>query len=192
VQEQHEGGPHDSLILLCRAGDERAWRRLVDSYAGLVYAIARASRLPDDVCDDVAQATFAALSSNIHRLSDDRVLASWLRTTASRFCWRASKRVRSARALPAAHEPASTPDDPTLDRLEMHLRVRIALDELGGRCKELLTALYLAPDGAAYEQIGERLGMPHGSIGPTRRRCLAKLAELLGAAAGNDGRPSET
>ena len=34
-------------------------------------------------------------------------------------------------------------------------------------------------DRPDYRKISAELDMPHGSIGPTRRRCLAKLRELL-------------
>jgi hypothetical protein len=49
---------------------------------------------------------------------------------------------------------------------------------LSQRCRELLgiVAQVSRPD---YSAIAEALGMPHGSIGPTRGRCLTKLREML-------------
>jgi DNA-directed RNA polymerase specialized sigma24 family protein len=39
--------------------------------------------------------------------------------------------------------------------------------------------LTLLDDGAfSYREIGEILGMPLGSIGPTRRRCLHRLQQV--------------
>ena len=54
-----------------------------------------------------------------------------------------------------------------------------ALGCLDPRCRRLLTALFLEANAPSYEAIGRRLGMPVGSIGPTRGRCLAKLRLAL-------------
>ena len=53
-----------------------------------------------------------------------------------------------------------------------------AFQQLSDRCRELLrvVAMVERPD---YAVVSEALGMPHGSIGPTRGRCLAKLRALL-------------
>jgi DNA-directed RNA polymerase specialized sigma24 family protein len=32
----------------------------------------------------------------------------------------------------------------------------------------------------SYAEVAERLGMPLGSIGPTRARCLKRLKQVLG------------
>jgi len=40
------------------------------------------------------------------------------------------------------------------------------------------------PDGRIWDRISDRLGMPRGTIGPTRGRCLTRLRALLE----NDGR----
>ena len=57
--------------------------------------------------------------------------------------------------------------------------MRQALRRLDDGCRELLTALFLDPAGPSYEAIAARLGMPVGSIGPTRARCFRKLEALL-------------
>ena len=46
------------------------------------------------------------------------------------------------------------------------------------RCRELMRVIAFA-DRPDYAQIAESLGMPVGSIGPTRGRCLQKLRTLL-------------
>lgn len=171
----------DSLIHRCARGDERAWRSLVSRYAGLVYAIAREHGLPEDACDDVAQTVFAALAAAVGSLSDDRVIASWLRTATARECWRMVRiRKRTANSADPELHAAAPLDPQRLADLEAHQRVRDALDDLGGRCRELLLLLFFGPADTAYDRVEHDLSMPRGSIGPTRRRCLAKLAEILG------------
>jgi len=61
---------------------------------------------------------------------------------------------------------------------QQHL-VRLGLRRLGGRCEQLLTALYTDQSAGGYEEVAIKLGMPQGSIGPARARCLRKLMEIM-------------
>jgi DNA-directed RNA polymerase specialized sigma24 family protein len=55
-----------------------------------------------------------------------------------------------------------------------------AIRQLSPRCQELLRIVAFAPR-PDYAAVAAGLGMPIGSIGPTRGRCLAKLRALLPA-----------
>ena len=48
------------------------------------------------------------------------------------------------------------------------------------RCRALLRVIAFA-DRPDYAELSKALGMPQGSIGPTRGRCLAKLRLALAA-----------
>jgi DNA-directed RNA polymerase specialized sigma24 family protein len=61
----------------------------------------------------------------------------------------------------------------------MQAAVHEALTALGGRCERLLRTLFLEPLPGGYAEAAEKLGMPIGSIGPVRNRCLARLLALL-------------
>lgn len=168
------------LVLRASNGEERAWRALVDRYERLVYSVPRKYRFGDEACADVFQQVFIKLHRNIHRLGDHPDLARWLLTTTYRECWRLGREraKRSGKELDENAMP-SNPVPEVLEKLEQQHQVRRALGELGGRCERLLTALFLTPHTPDYSTIAKELGMPEGSIGPTRNRCLAKLAELL-------------
>jgi RNA polymerase sigma factor (sigma-70 family) len=170
-------------VRLCLAGNDAAWRRLVWRYRRLVYAIPRRHGLAPADCDDVFQETFAALLRQIGTLRDRQSLARWLITTASRRAWRVLGE-RPGAALPDGAPPEdaiATPPDDSLERLERRHLVHAALERLGGRCAELLSALYLDRERPGYGEISRRLAMPPGSIGPTRARCLVKLLEIMRA-----------
>ncbi|WP_371501337.1 sigma-70 family RNA polymerase sigma factor [Kitasatospora sp. NBC_00374] len=81
--------------------------------------------------------------------------------------------------------------DPALQlaRAELRRAVRRALAALPGRCPELLAALAESPE-LTYRQLAARLGVPRGSLGPTRSRCLGCLRALL-AARREEWRPGE-
>jgi hypothetical protein len=80
---------------------------------------------------------------------------------------------------------------------ERNALLRAALAELPEADQRLL-ALLLRDPPLSYAEIGEILGMPPGSIGPTRQRCLrrlsrspllAGLSDLAPPAAGAGGGP---
>ena len=50
---------------------------------------------------------------------------------------------------------------------------------LGDRCRELITLIFLDQREPSYDDISEKLGIPKGSIGPTRNRCLQQLRIIL-------------
>ncbi|MBT8484469.1 MAG: sigma-70 family RNA polymerase sigma factor [Phycisphaerales bacterium] len=174
------GEPDDeTLIEACIAGDDAAWTTLVDRYGRLVFSIPRRYRFDRTQSEDAFQEVFAILFRQLPRLRNRAGLPKWLMTTTHRVC----RQIIRRRTLPLdplhpALEQAAPPQD-LLAEWERAHAVRGALRALGGRCEELLTALYLERAEVRYEHIAERLGMPIGSIGPTRARCLEKLLELL-------------
>lgn len=182
---------HDlQLIERCVGGDARAWTELVGRFAGLVFAVARRHGLREDQCEDVAQSVFSSLARRIDRLRDPGALPKWLITSATRESWRVDRVARRA-ARSMVEDTTIAPSDESLQRLELAHRVRVALDDLGGRCRDLLLALFVETSEPNYQQISERLGIAVGSIGPTRARCIAKLVELLGESAPHGTLPGE-
>lgn len=172
------------LVERSLAGEQRAWRELVDRYKRLVYSIPRRYRLPDDQCDDVFQAVFATLLKNLGKVRDAGSLPKWMITTTHRECWRLARQLKAARATGGIDEstapldPSAPPEEQAAAWERQHLVDR-ALTRLGGRCERLLRAIFLDPTRPSYTAISARLGMPLGSIGPVRARCLAKLLALL-------------
>ncbi len=172
------------MVLAAAKGDERAWRKLVHQYKRLVYSIPRSYRLSDETCDDVFQTIFATLVRELPAIKDPGALTKWLMTSTHRECWKAAKRDRTHQGVSLeqtsrADLSAELPHD-RAEHWERQQMLDTALSNLGGRCERLLRLLYLSAVQIPYDQIGETLGIAVGSVGPTRARCLAKLAEALG------------
>ena len=172
----------------CRAGDAQAWAALVRRYERLVYAVARGYRLEPEDLADTFQEVFAALVKGLPRLRDARSLCRWLTSTTDRIALAAALRRRRERARDAGPpEDLEAPPvtvDPTgadLESLEDRMLVRLAMGSLAPRCRGLLDALYLREPEVAYREIAAELGIPIGSIGPTRARCLERLKAALAA-----------
>jgi RNA polymerase sigma factor (sigma-70 family) len=170
----------EDIIDRCLRGEARAWDEFVDRYQRLVWSVARSYRLPAEDCDDVTQAVLVAALRHLADLRDPAKAASWLITSAHRESWRVARNRRRTVDLVGDFASVSEPDDRRATDLEAMHSMRAALDELGDPCRALLVALFSEVD-PHYPDLAKRLGMPVGSIGPTRGRCIEKLRARMGA-----------
>jgi len=174
------------LVRRAAEGDLNAWERLVDQYARLIWSITGEFKLVESDAADVAQTTWLRLLEHIDRIEYPARVGSWLAATARHECLRslaARKRVVLSQdeielTAVAVLEP---PVDERLLADEQAETVRDALSRLPSKWQRLLEMLMADPP-MAYADISDELGLPVGSIGPTRGRCLARLRVLLEAA----------
>jgi RNA polymerase sigma factor (sigma-70 family) len=172
-----------TATLLARAaqGDQRAWDELVAEHSRLLWAVARSFRLDPADANDVVQTTWLRLLEHLDGIEDPRRLVGWLVTTTRREAMRVLR--RSGRERPAGEDltldraDESPPVDAALLLDERDRALWQAYERLSEKCQQLLRVAVTHP--AAYEEISAALGMPVGSIGPTRRRCLTQLKNLL-------------
>jgi RNA polymerase sigma factor (sigma-70 family) len=170
------------LIEACRAGDQNAWNELIDRYGRLVYSIPRRYGLREADADDVFQSVLTILFRKLANLNDQTRLSAWLITTTHRECWRIGRRSGEAATLADLDHQivdVGSPAQALAEQWERQHLVRAGLAILGGRCRDLLTALFLEPGEPRYDMITRRLNMKMGSIGPTRARCFKKLEKIL-------------
>jgi RNA polymerase sigma factor (sigma-70 family) len=170
----------EALIREAAAGDQAAWEAIVSRFERLIWATVRSHRLSDADAADVAQTTWLRLVENLDRIREPERLAGWLATTARRESLR---RLRlNGRELPTEAEQLDTPEDGEAElRLltdERDAGLWRAFARLSDKCRQLLRLL-VALDEPSYEVIGAALGMPIGSIGPTRMRCVETLRTLV-------------
>jgi RNA polymerase sigma factor (sigma-70 family) len=181
-----DGGSLDVAHLVRQAsrGDRSAWERLVDQYSRLLWATTRDFRLSENDAADVVQGTWLRLLEHIDRIEYPERIGSWLATTARHECLRhlaAGKRVMVVQDDHEAFkgEVSHQPDvDERLLADERAQAVRDALSTLPSRSQRLLELLMADPP-LSYTEISDQLGLPIGSIGPTRGRCLERLRLVL-------------
>lgn len=181
-----------ALVERCLAGDSTAWEQLVGRFAALVRSVAVRHGLTAVEVDDVGQEVFLTLAQNLHRIEDPEALPAWLMTTARRFSWRVWQRRR--REIPADDEAleaatvggswgAAGAHMPSMAELlhgwALQEMLGAAMQNLTPRCRELLALLFLDETEPGYDEVGARLNIPKGSIGPTRSRCLEQLRMQL-------------
>lgn len=181
----------------CLNGDANAWQLLVDRYARLVHSIPTRHGLTVDSVNDVGQEVFIALAQHLHQIEDPERLPAWLMTTARRLSWRALQKYRSEQvgvefdisedttldAKSAATDQPFARRTPSVNELldgwNRQEMLQQGLERLHDRCRTLLTLLFLEPDEPSYDEICAKTGIPKGSIGPTRNRCLQQLRSIL-------------
>jgi RNA polymerase sigma factor (sigma-70 family) len=172
------------LVERVAAGEATACDALVDEFAGLLWAITRAYGLSPADAADVAQNTWLRVLQRLDRLRDPSKLGAWMGTIARRECLnvlRQQSRVLVLNELPEAVDDTCA-HELALIAEERDATLWTAVERLAPRDRALLRMLVADPQ-PSYVEIGAALGMPIGSIGPTRARALARLrseAESLG------------
>ncbi len=189
VKSEREAVDSDGdLIRRCRQGSRGAWQQLLNRYERLVYSIPLRYGLSRDDAADIAQITFTILVQSLDNLSEDSRLGSWLATVARRHTWRllernrreiASDRLEGADFAESA-ELLGKSDADSIEHWQLTEWLDAGLSKIGAACRELLLALYFQPEGSSYAEVASRLGIPVGSVGPRRARCLKRLRQVLG------------
>ena len=171
--------PLPALVSRAREGDQGAWNAIVERYLPLVCGLARRYRLSEADGDDVCQTVWLRLVEKLDDLREPAALPGWIATTTRNECLR----VISGRKKMTPVDPvdsttlAGVEDDVAGDDLvaaEERQALRDGLAALPEDRRELLLILLTDPP-VPYADISERLGIPIGSIGPTRARALEQL-----------------
>jgi RNA polymerase sigma factor (sigma-70 family) len=171
------------LILACRQGDERAWKRVVNKYERLVFSIPLNYGLGQNDAADIVQLTFMMLIQGLDGLQKNSHLGGWLATVARRNTWHLlHRRRRESLENDDLGDNATLPDESSQndkERWELYTWLQDGLAQLDEPCRSLLLALYFDPEQPSYSDVAERMGMAVGSIGPTRSRCLERLRDIM-------------
>lgn len=164
------------------SGNRRAMDDLVRLMTPVLWHVVRAYGLDRSLAEDVVQSTWLALVRGHERIADGRAVSGWLTVTARREAWRVSKGHRRADATAdELLEPLLPPQESVETEVaasDEARRIWTAVGILSERCQRLLRIVAF-DDRPDYASIATDLDMPIGSIGPTRRRCLAKLRTEL-------------
>ena len=180
-----------ALVTRASGGDQDAWNELVDRYASLLYTICTRYRLSNHDTEDVGQNVWLLLVEQLGKLREPAALPGWLATTTARECLRvvtaASKTERLGTGL---DDSVLFVDDVAIDEVilvaERNAALHAAFAELSPRCQRLLSMLISDPPHS-YAEIHAELGIPVGSIGPQRARCLERMRRSDALAALGEG-----
>jgi RNA polymerase sigma-70 factor (ECF subfamily) len=164
-----------ALVARCRAGDDDAWRELVERFSRYVYAIAvQGFRLGQQDAEDVFQDVFARVYERLGSLRDDDAVRPWIAQLTRRVC---IDRLRSGSHESDADidELPELPAEDDLGVIEEAFAVHEAMAELPQNCQQILDRFFARDE--SYRTIGDTLGLPAGTIASRISRCLDKLRD---------------
>jgi RNA polymerase sigma factor (sigma-70 family) len=163
-------------------GDPAAMTDLTRTVVPWLHHVVRTVRLPAHAVEDAVQATLLSVLQHVHTLRNPDAGLAWISIVARR------EALREARALQryvlvdepdvlVDSAPAVDPAEVVLDRFSRAV-VRSTVHRLPPRPRVLLERI-AQEDRPNYASISTALQMPVGSIGPTRRRGLDRMRQLL-------------
>jgi RNA polymerase sigma factor (sigma-70 family) len=168
------------LVACARGGDIQAWDTLVKRYTPLIASICRRYQFGRADADDVCQRVWLSLVNHLDNIRQPAALPGWIATTTRRECDRLVRAARGRHAATCALDTDNIPDtraeavEQRLLAAERHAALREALSHLPLKGQRLIAMLAADPP-VPYIEISARLGIPVGSIGPTRRRYLDRI-----------------
>ena len=176
------------LVTGARNGDKQAWGALVERYSPLIWSLCRRHRLGDADAKDVGQSVWLHLVDQLDKVRDPAALPGWLATTTRRECLRILRAARNPLTAGYPLDVEMLPDEQVgtgeheLLMAERQAALHEAVLALSPDDQRLIALLIQDPP-VPYAEISARLGIPVGSIGPKRRRCLDKLRRYPAIAA---------
>lgn len=172
------------LFAAYRDGEEARMAELVRILTPILWHTVRSVRLDPATAEDVLQSVWLTLVRKADTISEPQAVLQWMVVTTKREAWRVAK--AASRVRPEDLESAVGQDQtPSAESVEDEVvtadssnRLWRHVQKLPARCQALLRVIAFA-DRPDYAELARSLGMPQGSIGPTRGRCLAKLRMAL-------------
>jgi RNA polymerase sigma-70 factor (ECF subfamily) len=177
-----EESAEQALVERCRAGDDEAFRELVDRYKTLVYAVVLRTVTDRSRADDLAQEVFLRIHRGLPAFRGESSLATWLFRITRNVCVEVRDRRAFEQSLdelddegrPRVEHAAA---DQAFDRIELRDRLDKALARLPAAARFLVSAHYLG--GQKYEQLAQALDLPIGTVKTHLHRAKRRLRTLL-------------
>ena len=178
-------GEEALLVGRCLAGDEKAYRELIERYQAQVYSLAlRMVRRSEDA-EDLTQETFVRMFRALSRYDPTRPFAAWLFTIASRLCIDHIRRRKvspislTQRERESEEEYQIEVEDPGLrpDEVAIHAeesrRATDLIDSLPPHYRIVVILRHV--QDLSYEEIAEALHLPLGTVKARIHRARALL-----------------
>jgi RNA polymerase sigma-70 factor (ECF subfamily) len=181
-------GPEAGLIRRCLAGDEKAYRELVELYQPRIYSLAlRMVRRAEDA-QDVTQETFIRMFRALERYDLSRPFGAWLFSIASRLAIDHLRR-RKLQPIPLTQrdrddeeytldveDPGPRPEEVTAQHAEED-RARALIDTLPPHYRIVVVLRH--QEDLSYEEISAALHLPLGTVKARIHRARALLRERI-------------
>lgn len=168
-------------VARARAGDEAAYRWLLDRYRARVVRLAAHVLRHEGEAEDVAQEAFLRAFRRLPDFRGEGRFSSWLFGIAVRLCL---DRRRSARWTREVPEDAALPPSSSPDAADTRLLVGALLDRLSPPMRAALVLREM--EGLDYDEIAATLGIPIGTVRSRLHAARAQFRALWTAALEED------
>jgi RNA polymerase sigma factor (sigma-70 family) len=177
AQDRPSDPGFDPVVKRALAGEQAAWDELVTRLQRVAWRAIGGFDLSVEDRKDAFAGTFFRLYERLGTIREPAKLPGWVATTARNevLALLRARRRDTPMDLDDQHLPPVEPE-PALGLLdlELHEALQRGLGRLSSACRQLLHLLTIDPP-LSYAEVGTLLDLPHGSIGPTRQRCLERL-----------------
>jgi RNA polymerase sigma factor (sigma-70 family) len=165
-----------TLVERALSRDQAAWRELVDQLKGVAWKVLYSYDLSAEDRNDAFASTFFRVYERLQSIRDPQKLPGWVATIArneANTIYRKRARFVPMAEVPLRGVPSPDHSEQLIDD-EMQAAMLAAFAKLPPDMQALLRLLSADPP-LGYDEVGRILNLPHGSIGPTRQRCLQRL-----------------
>ncbi len=165
----------ERLLDDARAGDHSAFAALLRRHDDHMRALAWSVLRDRTAMDDVLQDAYLKAHRNLDRFRGESRFSTWLHRIVYRSCLDHLRRRRPAVALDEAADPPATSSG------EADVDIRMSVERaLAALDPETAAALVLVDrDGCTYEEAGEVLGIPAGTVASRLHRGRRSLRAVL-------------
>jgi RNA polymerase sigma factor (sigma-70 family) len=177
------------LVRECLGGSEAAWQEFYTRFIGLIRSVIRrqARLTPTDV-QDIEQLVFLDLTTALNNYDPGSSLPHFVCVITERVIidefrkGKAAKRHAETQSVDHhdGNEEGATmvesnleTQDSQVEKAELSLHLKSAMDELDARCRELIRLRYYKE--LPFGEIAEMLGISENTLTVQTRRCLDKL-----------------
>ena len=187
--EQPRDSPVDErrMLQLAAAGDERAFRSIIQSHASMVAAVVTSMLGPGDDADDAGQETFIRLMRALPKFRGDSSLRTFVTRVAMnvsldvlarrkrdlRFVSLGSKEDTASGAVPSSNRTVDEEQEQA-DRTRL---VQQAVDSLDGKHRAVVVMRLL--EERSTKESAQLLGIPEGTVMSRLTRAMKKLEHIL-------------
>ena len=172
------------LIARSRAGDDRAFRTLVERYEGRVAATVVGMLGQGDEAEDVGQETFIRLYRSLDKFRGDSSLGTYLTRIAINLSLTAlKKRKRQLSRFVSREEKDGTWPEEAVDprgelvRSDQDRRIRAAVEGLSPPHRAVVVLRMI--DGYSTRETADILGVPAGTVMSRLARAMDRLETEL-------------
>lgn len=191
-----QGLPESELIARCLKGDAAAWDAVFDQHYAAVgrFVVLLGPDFSREDVEDICQETFLAAIRHLPAFKGRSRFQTWLFRIAANKARDFRERQQAAKrgggqapvSLQAADpqtgltpdppSPAPTPDAAALSAEQMAL-IRVALDQLGDPCREIIELRYFGD--LSYEELSAALKLNPKTVSSRLSKCLDRLEDLV-------------